>query len=310
MTEAFPGGPGAAGLLLGAALALAACGEAPRDAALTPYPSALAQWRGANGFIAAGYAAATLHFVDAEGRGGHAWAGRAGSTRPEQVLRIALDEPRRLLWVLGEDVLFAYRLPLGANPPLLIARLAVPFSRVHPKSCLPDLALDAQGAVYASSTHSPTIVVVRPERYRAQARLVRFEARGAPPWSLSALAFTPEGRYLLAADAATGTLWRVDRDSFEAQAVRGTGELYGACGLAWLGPRTLAIARGFEKGVSVLEISEDYLQVVAPARTCLDRAFAFSVLALDGEIGLAVPGAAGLELRRIACPPKPVVVHR
>ena len=282
-------------IVLAAAL-LAGCEGGERTLPALFHPTTIVQWKGGGGYLAASYSDSRIQFV-AQGGATLALVG-AGSGRPGHVLRLALDEPRRTLWVLGADHAYLYRLPLGSQPPRLVAAAAVPFSRVHPRSCLPDLALDGEGRAYVSSTHSPTLAVVDPGTLQVRVQPLVFPVAPRMPWSLSALAFTPDRRFLIAADAATGTLWRIDPRDWAPQPIAGAGELPGACGFAWQDGRRLAIALGFQKGIAVVELSPDYRRALAPARRALESAFVFSLLAERGVLVFPVSAGRTIALRR------------
>jgi hypothetical protein len=283
--------------LMAVSLLLAGCEPAQRTVPTLLHPTALVEWRAGGGFLGASYSDSTVHFIDRGGTRSHPWAGDP-SGRRLNVLRLALDERRGLLWAVGNDYVSVFRLPLGGHPPRLLARVGVPFSRVHPKICLPDIALDRDGRAYVTSTHGATITMVEPSGGRPMVQSLRFPPYGPQPWSLSALSFTPDGRFLLAADAATGTLWRIDLREFRAQRIEGGGELRGACGFAWLGAGSVLVSHGFDRGLSLLELSPDYLRATASGERQLDARFVFSVVADGPGIVYPVPNGERVALAR------------
>lgn len=179
-----------------------------------------------------------------------------------QAIRLKVDEPRDRLWILGHGMLHLHRLSTG----LSIRSLPVPARRLWAASCLPDLAIDRDGRPVISDTDELRLLVVGGEAESLEEQPL-LGVPGGLHGGLSALAFTPDMRFLLAASAQSGALLRVDPRGVDVTVVSRPGTFPGACGMAltrhperdeWM----LHVSGGFHENLYAATLARDFSRLV------------------------------------------------
>jgi len=142
-------------------------------------------------------------------------------------LRVKTDLARGVRWELRPGTVSAYDTATGQ----LIRAIALPESG-RPGSCAPDMILAANGAVIVSGNAEPVLWRISPARFELERLAIEPDRKLGSDVRFTGLAWRIDGRELLAASAATGTLWRVDLATTRARPIELSMPIVGACGLS------------------------------------------------------------------------------
>ncbi|HEX2829068.1 MAG TPA: hypothetical protein VHP37_22150 [Burkholderiales bacterium] len=144
------------------------------------------------------------------------------------VLRVRLDARRARLWVL--DVGRVHVIDLVTNRRIRTVELPNWMFSTHEDMCLPDLAIDEDGAAFVSDNMQPKLWRIAPADFSIRERVVSRDAYRELDAGFTALAIG-EGGVMFAAMSAPGLLWRIDTDLFRAENVPLATRIPGVCGL-------------------------------------------------------------------------------
>ncbi|WKB51261.1 superoxide dismutase family protein [Eleftheria terrae] len=180
-----------------------------------------------------------------------------GSPGRRAALGIRLDAHRRL-WVAGgaEGTVALVDAASGRT----LAVLKTPHS---PHAFINDLALSADGHAYVTDSFRPVLfrarnVVDQPTQLEPWLDLGRTPIRYVSgETNLNGIVATPDGRYLLAMQSATGQLWRIDTRSQAVQPVQLDATLPHGDGLVLQG-RELYVVRNVENEIVRVSLEPDY----------------------------------------------------
>lgn len=256
--------------LLLACLPLTACkpGE-PGVPDMHAYPVSVAYWKRPDRFLVGTFQGGALHSVsvtDAEVTLANPASMPSGH---RTALRLAIDEARNRLWVLDFDAAYVYGLsPEGSRIGPLLGRIPVGVdSRIRKGSCFPDMVLDEAGHALVSSNLRSTLAQITLEpgpNPRVSVRHIELKVTDRDRrhfTGITAMALLTEENALVVADARTGTLWRVGRESWQATRMIVPGGVEGACALLPIAKgrgetntRRLVLSRGFGGGLQVIEL--------------------------------------------------------
>ena len=139
---------------------------------------------------------------------------RAEGPRMEEALpalRVQVDTPRNLAWVLNRDAVYVYALPKKT----LIKRIELPGWLVAGKafSQASDLALAPNGAALVTSNVVPTIWEINPEDMTVRQHRLSLNADNDKDVGFTGLAFGPDGRDLIGTSSMLGSAWKLDLDA-------------------------------------------------------------------------------------------------
>lgn len=160
-------------------------------------------------------------------------AGRLHQSRDNTILRLRIDAARQRLWIL--DIGNVHVFDLAANR--LIRTIALPnwFYSGHATNCLPDLQVDRRGAAFVSDNVQPKLWRIDADSLSVHEREVTIDSQRSLDIGFSALSMSDSG-VMFAAMAASGSLWRIDMDSYRATKIALSAPVHGACALETRGP--------------------------------------------------------------------------
>src|SRR5262245_1593139 len=136
---------------------------------------------------------------------------RAEGPRMEEALpalRVQVDAPRNLAWVLNRDAVYVYDLPKKT----LIKRIELPGWLVAGEAFSrgPDLALAPTGAALVTSNVVPTIWEINPEDLTVRQHRLSLDADLDKDVGFTGLAFGPDGRDLIGTSSVLESTWKID----------------------------------------------------------------------------------------------------
>lgn len=183
-----------------------------------------------------------------------------GAPGREGAFGMKLDEQRRL-WVAGG--------PNGTVAVVDIASastLAVYKAPTDTPSFLNDLVVNRDGYVYVTDSFRPVIYRVRSAAASVAPTLEPWLDLSATPIryvpnqvNLNGIVASPDGRWLLAIQMATGQLWRIDTQSRAVTQVRiEGGELKNGDGLVLAGPNELFVIRNMQNELARVKLAPDW----------------------------------------------------
>jgi hypothetical protein len=249
----------------------------------TAYPAALDFWPEERVFLAGSYHEGTIYRLPSDAKSVPAVVMGNSTHGHGRALRLKVDSTGQRLWVLDTDAVYAYALPDGR----LLHRIPLAVGTRSRKHCLPDMALDgATGDVYVSDAGAPVIhrIAAGPGGGMPQATAipVSFGADGSSAGGFSALTVQGSPPFLIAGEASSGKLWRVDPAS-GAATVLPVPPIVGVCGMGavvpeqrpylYRPPRTLLlyVTTGFTHRVLRVTLAHDFrsgeIARIAPAMT-------------------------------------------
>ncbi|MCW7538358.1 superoxide dismutase family protein [Aquabacterium sp. A7-Y] len=180
-----------------------------------------------------------------------------GSPGRQAALGLKLDTLGRL-WVAGGAA--GTVALVDAHSGQTLAVLKTPHS---PHPFINDLVISSDGFVYVTDSQRPVLF---------RARNVANQPTALEPWldlartpiryvdgavNLNGMVVTPDGRYLVAVQTATGQLWRIDTRSREVRQIEVDGALLHGDGLVLQG-RALWVLRNVENEIARVELDAGY----------------------------------------------------
>ena len=137
------------------------------------------------------------------------------------------DASRNRVWILERDAVYLHE---GTQK----RRFELPgwIYATEAFACMPDLALDAQGAAVVSSNVVPVLWRVEPAKAQVTRHELTLDADADKDVGFSGLAYAREPGVFFAVSATHGSLWRVDPLLRRAQKIPVSTALRDACGLA------------------------------------------------------------------------------
>lgn len=261
------------------AILLAACAQPPASQGAGGQPSA--------GAVFLGRATLEGSQVFPEGIAVDARSGVAyvGSTTNGDIFRIAPGADKAELFQAGGSPgrMGAFGMRLDASGRLWVAggphgtvslvdtasanTLAVfELPKKGPQSFVNDLVISSDGHVYATDSFSPMIYRMRNTPAGVASALERWlDLSGSPiryvpnQINLNGIVASPDGRWLLTVQLATGQLWRIDtRTRAVAKVAVSGGSLKNGDGLVLSGPTELLVLRNEENEIAQLRLAPDW----------------------------------------------------
>lgn len=222
-------------LLLLAATVLMAQGCKPQDNWLfwkdpSPlwHPTALAYWPAQDALIVGSHQDGTLVLLPLDPAKAQKQFLAPHADGKYGAARVRVDEKRNRLWVLDHGALYVY--DLGSLR--LVKDGVFLATRASARHCLPDIALAPDGSAFISDNTRGHIYRVDGESLELAPWHAAAGGGGPGAEGFSALAVSPDGKWLLAGSSAAGELWRFDLDTRRAERLAPPGRLAGVCGLA------------------------------------------------------------------------------
>jgi hypothetical protein len=131
-------------------------------------------------------------------------------------LRVTLDSQRGTRWELGWGTVTAYTVD-GRGPRTI--RLPGATLSVARESCTPDMILAGSGALYVASNVEPKLWRVSPTRFEIERFDIELDSEHGKDFGFTGLAWSVDGKELLATSTPGGASWRIDLDSAKATRV-------------------------------------------------------------------------------------------
>lgn len=224
------------------------------------YPTGVAHWGQANSLLVGGYNGGAVQKIElARYYEQQTWLPPYADGRTH-VLRMRMDNANQRLWILDYDAVYIY----AADTATLLTRIPLPILVSDRRHCLPDMVLDAKGDAYISENRVPKIYRVAASGSVSALDGILEQRMESP--GFSAMALSPDGRFLLAGRSAGGDLWRIELSTGQHRLIDTAPPMDGVCALqivrSTIGYR-LVVARGFSNRVSVLDLSSDFSTVLA-----------------------------------------------
>lgn len=217
------------------------------------YPTGIAFWGEANSLLVGSYHSGAVQKIGL-GRSSHqeVWLAPYSDGRTH-VLRLRIDNARRRVWILDYDAVYVYALESAR----LVGRVPMPMLQADRRRCLPDMVLDAKGEALVSDNRVPKFY-----RVTIDGAVSTLDAGvpSDPAPGFSAIALTPDERFLVAGRALAGDLWRVELSTGKRSPVALDSPIDGACAFQIIpGPlaHRLLVARGFANRASILDLAPD-----------------------------------------------------
>jgi hypothetical protein len=246
------------------AIGLLGCSSEPRWTINSPqfFPVTIDYWEDHGVFLVGSYQDGTIAMLNEDGVERQSTVNMLSKTFQDRIYRLKIDKERQRLWVLGAKGITVINLPNG-NVERHFWILQTPPNAVD---CLPDLALDSNGTAFISNTRQATIYRISGETLsveEVEIDGIHSVTLGHGFSSLAAL----DDRTLIAGNAASGRIWKIDAHTFKAIELFKDRRLVGVCGLTvakdhYVVPAAQRVkqlrmyaATGFSGGIAEIELT-------------------------------------------------------